>query len=69
MDFVCGPDAYRDIPRLLNNVLSTDQKEANTRLSLEETYVYYIFCRIFCDIHISILLLLQLYIHNLIVLT
>ena len=47
MDFVCGPDAYRDIPRLLNNVLSTDQKEANTRLSLEETYVYYTFALIY----------------------
>jgi MiaB/RimO family radical SAM methylthiotransferase len=38
VDFVCGPDAYRDIPRLLENVVSVDQKEANTRLSLEETY-------------------------------
>lgn len=38
VDFVCGPDAYRDIPRLLNVVISTDQKEANTMLSFEETY-------------------------------
>ncbi len=38
MDFLCGPDAYRDIPRLIEKVASTDQKEANTRLSLEETY-------------------------------
>jgi tRNA A37 methylthiotransferase MiaB len=38
VDFVCGPDAYRDIPRLLDTVLSSGQKEANTRLSLDETY-------------------------------
>eukprot|EP01038_Epipyxis_sp_PR26KG_P010499 gene10499-14110_t len=38
VDFVCGPDAYRDINRLLNSVISTDQKAANTQLSLEETY-------------------------------
>ena len=39
VDFVCGPDAYRDIPRLISNVVnSTGQKEANTLLSLEETY-------------------------------
>ena len=38
VDFVCGPDAYRDIPRLLNKVSSTDQKEANTILSFDETY-------------------------------
>lgn len=38
VDFVCGPDAYRDIPRLLQTVVSTDQKDSNTRLSFEETY-------------------------------
>ncbi len=38
VDFVCGPDAYRDIPRLLQTVVSTDQKHSNTQLSLEETY-------------------------------
>lgn len=38
VDFVCGPDAYRDLPRLLESVLSSGQKEANTRLSLDETY-------------------------------
>lgn len=40
VDFICGPDAYRDIPRLLQKALttSTDQKHANTQLSLEETY-------------------------------
>jgi MiaB/RimO family radical SAM methylthiotransferase len=38
VDFVCGPDAYRDIPRLLNTVLSSDMKEANTLLSIDETY-------------------------------
>ena len=39
VDFVCGPDAYRDIPRLLQTVSSgTDQKAANVQLSLQETY-------------------------------
>lgn len=38
VDFVCGPDAYRDMPRLVEGFTSTGQKEANTRLSLEETY-------------------------------
>mmetsp|Transcript_23302 Transcript_23302/g.34203 ORF Transcript_23302/g.34203 Transcript_23302/m.34203 type:complete len:593 (-) Transcript_23302:55-1833(-) len=38
VDFVCGPDAYRDIPLLVNIATSTDQKAANVQLSLEETY-------------------------------
>eukprot|EP00605_Chrysophyceae_sp_TOSAG23-4_P002133 GSChrysophyteH1.ASY1.ANO1.2360.1 assembled CDS len=38
VDFVVGPDAYRDIPRLVDVVTNTGQKEANTQLSLEETY-------------------------------
>jgi MiaB/RimO family radical SAM methylthiotransferase len=39
VDFVCGPDAYRSIPRLLDQVTgSTDQKAANVQLSLDETY-------------------------------
>lgn len=38
VDFVCGPDAYRDMPRLLENIVSAGQKEANTVLSMEETY-------------------------------
>jgi MiaB/RimO family radical SAM methylthiotransferase len=38
VDFVCGPDAYRDVPRLIKSVVSTDMKDSNTRLSLEETY-------------------------------
>lgn len=38
VDFVCGPDAYRDITRLIHVATSTDQKEANVQLSLEETY-------------------------------
>jgi tRNA A37 methylthiotransferase MiaB len=37
VDFIAGPDAYRDIPRLLERA-QTDQKAANVRLSLEETY-------------------------------
>ena len=38
VDFVCGPDAYRDIPQILQKILTTDQKQANVLLSLEETY-------------------------------
>lgn len=37
VDFVCGPDAYRDIPRLVA-VAGVGHKEANTILSFEETY-------------------------------
>ncbi|KAI3665422.1 hypothetical protein L6452_44049 [Arctium lappa] len=37
VDVVCGPDAYRDLPRLLEEV-DNGQKEINTLLSLEETY-------------------------------
>src|SRR3546814_1171070 len=37
VDFIVGPDAYRDIPRLLS-VVEADQKAANVQISLEETY-------------------------------
>lgn len=37
VDVVCGPDAYRDLPRLLEDV-DEGQKGINTLLSLEETY-------------------------------
>eukprot|EP00960_Hanusia_phi_P025188 740130-Hanusia_phi.AAC.1 len=37
VDFVAGPDAYRDIPNLLKAVES-GQKAMNVQLSLEETY-------------------------------
>ncbi|EKX39298.1 hypothetical protein GUITHDRAFT_160013 [Guillardia theta CCMP2712] len=37
VDFVAGPDAYRDIPNLLNTVES-GQKAMNVQLSLDETY-------------------------------
>ncbi|XP_006838634.2 CDK5RAP1-like protein [Amborella trichopoda] len=37
VDVVCGPDAYRDLPRLLESV-DYGQKGINTLLSLEETY-------------------------------
>ncbi|EPS63980.1 hypothetical protein M569_10796 [Genlisea aurea] len=37
VDVVCGPDAYRDLPRLLAEV-DAGQKGINTLLSLEETY-------------------------------
>ena len=39
VNFIAGPDAYRDIPRLIDtSITSTDQRSANTQLSLEETY-------------------------------
>ena len=38
VDFVVGPDAYRDIPRLISVISNGDHKEANTLLSIEETY-------------------------------
>ncbi|XP_021908298.1 CDK5RAP1-like protein, partial [Carica papaya] len=37
VDVVCGPDAYRDLPRLLEEV-DYGQKGINTLLSFEETY-------------------------------
>ncbi|KAJ3675606.1 hypothetical protein LUZ60_004648 [Juncus effusus] len=37
VDVVCGPDAYRDLPRLLEEV-DYGNKGINTLLSLEETY-------------------------------
>mmetsp|Transcript_28805 Transcript_28805/g.27590 ORF Transcript_28805/g.27590 Transcript_28805/m.27590 type:complete len:605 (+) Transcript_28805:125-1939(+) len=37
VDFIAGPDAYRELPNLLM-AATTDQSAANTQLSLEETY-------------------------------
>ena len=40
-DLVVGPDAYRDLPRLANQLLANDDSGLqlyNTQLSLEETY-------------------------------
>ncbi len=37
LDIVAGPDAYRDLPRLLEQVES-GQRGVNTQLSMEETY-------------------------------
>ncbi len=38
VDFICGPDAYRDIPRLLSNMIQLGEKQSNTSLSFHETY-------------------------------
>lgn len=38
VDFVCGPDAYRDMPALVDNLVTAGQKQANTLLSFDETY-------------------------------
>ena len=37
-NFVCGPDAYRDLPNLIHSSMKTSQKAANIQLSFEETY-------------------------------
>ena len=38
VDVVAGPDAYRDLPRLLAVTNSTNQGAINVVLSMEETY-------------------------------
>ncbi|RUS82227.1 hypothetical protein EGW08_010003 [Elysia chlorotica] len=38
VDVVCGPDAYKDLPRLLVVTSSSNQAAVNVQLSLEETY-------------------------------
>ena len=38
VDIVAGPDAYRDLPRLLDEVAETGQSAVNVQLSREETY-------------------------------
>lgn len=38
VDIVIGPDAYRDLPRLLQQVGKTGQSAVNVELSREETY-------------------------------
>lgn len=38
VDVVCGPDAYKDLPRLLVVTSSSNQAAVNVHLSLEETY-------------------------------
>lgn len=37
VDLVCGPDAYKDLPRLLS-ITHSGQTAVNVMLSLEETY-------------------------------
>ena len=37
-DIVAGPDAYRDLPRLIDAVRGTGEKAMNVQLSVEETY-------------------------------
>ncbi len=38
VDLVAGPDAYRDLPRLIETLTDSGQKQINTLLSHEETY-------------------------------
>jgi tRNA-2-methylthio-N6-dimethylallyladenosine synthase len=38
VDIVAGPDSYRDLPKLVLNVIENKEKSVNTILSLEETY-------------------------------
>ena len=37
-DIVAGPDAYRDLPNLIDAVVGTGEKAMNVQLSVEETY-------------------------------
>ena len=37
-DIVAGPDAYRDLPNLIDTVHNTGNKSMNVQLSVEETY-------------------------------
>ena len=37
-DIVAGPDAYRDLPNLIEAVVGTGEKAMNVQLSVEETY-------------------------------
>ena len=37
-DIVAGPDAYRDLPNLIDTVQNTGNKSMNVQLSVEETY-------------------------------
>jgi len=38
VDIVAGPDAYRDLPRLLNLIDNQDASAMNVQLSQDETY-------------------------------
>jgi tRNA-2-methylthio-N6-dimethylallyladenosine synthase len=38
VDFVAGPDAYRNLPNVINNVIESGEKISATILSSEETY-------------------------------
>lgn len=38
VDLVAGPDAYRDLPRLLASTTYSRQSAINVILSMEETY-------------------------------
>lgn len=38
VDVVCGPDAYKDLPRLLALTRDGTNSAVNVLLSLEETY-------------------------------
>ena len=38
VDIVCGPDAYRDLPKLIESVMLDGGSALNVALSLEETY-------------------------------
>ena len=38
VDIIMGPDAYRDLPNMINAIRTTNQSAMNVQLSLEETY-------------------------------
>jgi tRNA-2-methylthio-N6-dimethylallyladenosine synthase len=38
VDIIMGPDAYRDLPNMINAIRTTNNTAINVQLSLEETY-------------------------------
>ena len=38
VDIIMGPDAYRDLPNMINAIRTTNSTAMNVQLSLEETY-------------------------------
>jgi tRNA-2-methylthio-N6-dimethylallyladenosine synthase len=38
VDLIAGPDAYRDLPNMINAIRTSNENAMNVQLSLEETY-------------------------------
>ena len=51
VDLIAGPDSYRDLPRMINSLMSKNSKfEVNVQLSLDETYAEIVPTRLNNDI-------------------